>query len=277
MTKRTGICIRTIRDARIGSKQPQVSDKVRHRLTVENGTILVGSDAHYWPGIVSTAHRGLVYLAKKLKPAAIVQNGDVADLPTASRHLRIGWEHRPTIKQEIEAIGDRLADIERASLNSKCFWTMGNHDARFELKLAHLAPEYEGVAGFSLKDHFPRWQPCMSVMVNDRVMIKHRYKGGIHATHNNTVNAGITIVTGHLHSLKVTPFDDYNGTRWGVDTGTLADPWGPQFESYMEDSPRNWRSGCVVLSFVDGELLPPEICHAIAEDKVYFRGNLIDV
>jgi hypothetical protein len=49
---------------------------------------------------------------------------------------------------------------------------------------------------------------------------KHRMKGGIHAAHNNTLHAGTTMVTGHLHSVKVTPFSDYNGTRWDVDTGT---------------------------------------------------------
>ena len=56
--------------------------------------------------------------------------------------------------------------------------------------------------------------------VNGNVVIKHRMKGGIHAAHKNTLHAGTTMVTGHLHSLKVTPFSDYNGTRWGVDTGT---------------------------------------------------------
>jgi hypothetical protein len=102
---------------------------------------------------------------------------------------------------------------------------LGNHDARFENRLAANAPQYEQVHGFSLKDHFPAWRPCWAVW-NGSTVIKHRYKGGVHATHNNTVNSGVNIVTGHLHSLKVTPFDDYNGTRYGVDTGTLADPQG---------------------------------------------------
>ncbi len=61
------------------------------------------------------------------------------------------------------------------------------------------------------------------------MIIKHRYKGGVHATHNNTVSSGVSICTGHLHSLKVTPYSDYNGVRYGVDTGTLAETDGPQF------------------------------------------------
>jgi hypothetical protein len=109
------------------------------------------------------------------------------------------------------------------------------------------------------------------------VVIKHRLKGGVHATHNNTVNSGISTVTGHLHSLKVTPFADYRGNRFGVDTGTLADPSGPQFVDYLEDAPTNWRSGFAVLTFRDGRLLWPELVHKYEEGKIEFRGQVIDV
>jgi hypothetical protein len=113
------------------------------------------------------------------------------------------------------------------------------------------------------------------------VVVKHRFKGGIHATHNNTLWAGKTIVTGHLHSLKVTPLSDYNGTRWGIDTGTLADPasnteGGPQFH-YNEDNPQNHRSGFIVLTFKDGQLLWPEVCNVIDQNHVSFRGEVIRV
>ena len=80
-----------------------------------------------------------------------------------------------------------------------------------------------------------------------------------------------------MHSLKVTPYTDYNGTRYGVDTGTLADIEGPQFVDYLEDSPTNWRSGFVVLTFVKGEMLWPEIVAKHSEGKIQFRGEIIDV
>ena len=109
-------------------------------------------------------------------------------------------------------------------------------------------------------------------------MIKHRGpKGGVHATHNNTIAAGKTMVTNHLHSLKVTPYDDYNGTRFGVDTGTLADPNGPQFLDYSEDNPKNHRSGFAVLTFRRGVLMWPEIVAVVDKDHVQFRGELIKV
>ena len=39
-----------------------------------------------------------------------------------------------------------------------------------------------------------------------------------------TLWSGRTIITGHLHAQGIRPHSDYNGTRWGVDAGTMADP-----------------------------------------------------
>lgn len=246
---------------------------------VVDGTVLIGSDAHYWPNIVTTAHRAFVKFCKDYKPSLVILNGDVMDGAKISRHASIGWEQKPSVIQEIEAAQERLAEIESAA-GRKCdlAWTLGNHDGRFETRLATVAPEYARVHGVHLKDHFSiRWEPCWSVEINNDVIVKHRFKSGIHAPHNNTMWAGKTVVTGHLHSLKVYPFTDYNGDRWGVDTGTMADPYGPQFTDYMEDNPRNWRSGFAVLTFCEGRLLQPELVRVCGDGEVDFRGKVIRV
>lgn len=254
-----------------------VEHPYRIPLQVSDGYVLIGSDAHYWPDLVTTAHRAFVQFARELQPKVIILNGDVLDGAGISRHPPIGWEDRPKLVDEIEACKDRLDEIQKACRNATKVWTLGNHDGRFETRLATVAPEYAKVHGVHLKDHFPGWRPAWSCWINDEVVVKHRYKGGIHATHNNTVYAGKTIVTGHLHSLKVTPFDDYNGTRWGVDTGTLADPDGPQFKDYMEDNPTNWRSGFAVLRFVGGRLLWPQLVHVIGPDQVEYCNQIVAV
>lgn len=246
-------------------------------IEVRDGTVLVGSDSHYHPGIISTAHRGFVAFAKELKPKAIIKNGDELDGAKISRYAPIGWENRPDLKSEVEAVRDRLGEIEKASPSSKMLWPCGNHDARFETRLATLAPEYAKIHGVHLKDHFPMWRPCWQVLINNTVVVKHRLKGGVHATRNNTLTAGKTIITGHLHSLKVAPFTDYNGTRWGVDCGTIADPYGPQFYNYVETNPLDWRSGFVVLTFRNGEMLWPEVAFVKAPGAIDFRGELISV
>lgn len=249
----------------------------RYLFPVTDGHVIVGSDAHYWPNRISTAHAALVRFCEKLNPAAVVMNGDILDGASISRHPPIGWEDRPSLVEEMEACKARLQEIQDAAKGAKYIWTLGNHDARFETRLAMVAPEYAKLHGVHLKDHFPMWKPCWSTWINGEVVVKHRYKGGIHATHNGPLWAGKTMVTGHLHSLKVTPLTDYNGTRFGVDTGTMAEPGGPQFLDYMEDNPANWRSGFVVLTFYKGRLLWPEIVHVLEPGKVQFRGEVIEV
>lgn len=68
-------------------------------------------------------------------------------------------------------------------------------------------------------------------------------------------------------------FADYNGLRWGVETGTLSE-LGPETDkfAYAEDNPVNQSQGCVILSYTnDGTLLEPEFCRVI-RGIAYFRG-----
>lgn len=254
-----------------------ISRSGRLQMDMENGTIVVFSDAHYFPGLISTAHRACVKMTKELKPKALICNGDAFDGSTISRYPRIGWDKKPTVAAELSAVGERLSELEDAAGKAALIWPLGNHDGRMETYLAANAPQYEGVKGFTLRDHFPAWKPCWALFVNNDLVIKHRWKGGVHATRNNALNAGRSYVTGHLHSLKVTPMTDLNGSRFGVDTGTLADPGGPQFEDYLECAPTDWRSGFVVLTFWKGRLLWPETVHVLEEGKIEFRGQVVEV
>lgn len=252
---------------------------IRTNVELDNGVVLVASDCHYWPGIISTAHRAFVKIIKQLKPQMVIMNGDVFDGASISRHPVSGWQSLPSVKQELEACQDRLKEVEKAAKGAALHWTWGNHDMRFNARLAaQVGDTWRGVEGMNLTDHFPRWKFSTSIMVNEAVQIKHRLYNGIHASYNATLRSGISTVNGHLHSLKVTPWTDLRGTRYGVDTGSLANVWGDQFE-YTEDSTRNHRSGFAVLTFYEGKLMPPELCEVISEDDglVYFRGQVISV
>jgi hypothetical protein len=295
MAKALGMDLRNILrrknniEARYGQQLKSKNNKVqtitnnsaRKELGIENGVVLVFSDAHFWPGIHTTAYKGLLWAIKEFQPKAVIANGDIFDGASVSRFDRHGYDSTPSVVQELKACEIALGEIEdtakKARHNVKLVWTLGNHDARFENRLAANAPQYEQVKGFSLKDHFSAWEPCWSCWPTDDVVVKHRWKGGVHATHANASASGKTMVTGHLHSLKVTPYADYNGNRFGVDTGTLAEPDGPQFMNYLEDSPTNWRSGFAVLTFHNGRLLWPELVHKWADGQVEFRGRVIDV
>jgi hypothetical protein len=248
-------------------------------LGILDGCVIVFSDAHFIPSQRTTAFKGLLYMIQELKPHAIIANGDCFDGASISRH-DVTDQPQTSVIQELKACQGALGEIEEvakaARHNVKLLFTWGNHDIRFGNRLAQQAPQFKEVQGFKLTDHIPEWDFCWAVWPTPDCIIKHRYKGGIHATHNNTVNAGVSIVTGHLHSLKVTPFSDFNGVRFGCDTGTLAETDGPQF-TYAEINPNNHRSGFAVLNFFNGQLLWPELVHKFDEDQIQFRGEVIDV
>ncbi|MCK1367606.1 metallophosphoesterase [Bradyrhizobium sp. 62] len=152
-------------------------------LDIKNGSILVGSDFHIWPGEPSTCLRAFKKFVGEIKPAAVILNGDVMDFPRISRHPQ-NWESAPDPQEEIEAAQDHLNDIVGScKRGTHKIWTLGNHDARFELMIASAAPQYRGVRGVHLSDHFGCWQKAMSCFINEGVeggatMVKHRLKGG---------------------------------------------------------------------------------------------------
>jgi hypothetical protein len=165
--------------------------------------------------------------------------------------------------EELEECQRMLNEINLAlPRGCKKKWAIGNHDIRFERNIVSKAPEFCGIHGMRLADHFPNWDMAWSFLVNPRAhtptMIKHRNAGGVHAGYNNAMKGGLHIITGHTHSLEVKPWGDWRGRRWGVQTGTLADHDGPQFQ-YTENNPSPACSGFAVLTFEGGELMPPEL------------------
>jgi hypothetical protein len=244
---------------------------------VQNGVVIVFSDGHFLPGVRTTAQRALVAMIKQLKPSTVICNGDAFDGGSISRYPRIGWDKKPTVLEELTAVEVALTEIEEAARGAHLSWPLGNHCSRFETRLAATAPQFEGVRGFTLKEHFPKWTPCWTVWVNDEVCITHFYHTGIHATHNNLMKGQCHYVTGHTHSLKVTPWTNARGkTLYGCDTGSLADSLSGHNSDYQNGRHGNHRSGFVVLTFKDGEMLMPELCQKWDEDSVQFRGHILD-
>ena len=114
------------KQASIGRKAEQLAAtraRVYERdiqLDCTNGVVMIASDCHYWPGIVSEAHKAFCKLAKQLSPHTVILNGDILDGARISRHDRSLWRKLPTVKEEIHSVQDRCAEIERAS--GKAAW-----------------------------------------------------------------------------------------------------------------------------------------------------------
>lgn len=255
----------------------------QHDLTVKAGSVIVFSDVHRWPGDrPSLAETGLHHVLDTLPNIkAVVMNGDLFDGARVSR-WPAGWEDTPDVADELTACQEFLQQIEeRVPSGIPLLFHAGNHDTRFSVKIATSLPELAGVQGMDLKDHFSeRWSWAWSTMVNAGIpggaaLIKHRFRGGVHATWNNTLHAGVTTVTGHLHQCKVTPITDINGRRWGVDTGTLSRFKGHPKYGYTENSPLNWAEGFAVLTWDhEGRLAPPQLAEVIG-DVCWFKGEAI--
>lgn len=246
----------------------------RRAVELHDGCAAIFSDAHWWPGVpLTTAHSALLRVIRTIKPRLIVANGDIFDGASISRHDPDGWQNLPSVHAELETVKAHMAAVEAASRGAQLLRTIGNHDLRFDRRLATQVPDYRHLAGMQLRDHLPAWGESWSIEINGSAIVKHRWHNGIHGSYNNVLKSGRTIVTGHLHRLLATPFTDYNGRRFGIDTGTLSDPSHAQFD-YAEDAPKNWGMGFVVLTYRSGVLLPPEFCEVLGS-RAYFRGEVV--
>jgi len=257
-------------------------DRIEVKLKCKDGVIIIAGDHHFHPGNVPVMHKAMCYMAKKMKPFAIIWNGDAFDGGSISRFPGIGWEKKPSVKEELDEVRDRSNEILKASPNSKRIWTAGNHDLRFESRIAAVASEYRGVTGIHLKDHFPEWTPAWFVTVNEglpsHTEIRHRENGGAHAAYNNTLKSGVNIVTGHDHIADVRPFNDRRGRRYGVRHGMTADSArDAPFVNYLEGRKPDWTSGIAILTYKNGILLLPELALMVDYKTFQFRGELIAV
>ena len=252
----------------------------RNKTIIENGQVAVFTDAHIYPGVVTTARRSLLKFLESERVKAVVDNGDSFDGGQISRHGRIHYDDRPTVKQELEEVQRFHEEIEARANGAALWWNWGNHDSRWPIRLAEQAAEFEGIRGFHFETYFPRWTFGVSLTINPEAhtptLIKHRYRGGDHADWNNVMRAGINIGTGHDHQLTVRAFNDKRGIRYGFRCGTLSDAGLPIFD-YQEDNPSQQISGWMLLTFHKGRLLRPEPITVVGDGEVEFRGKVYEV
>lgn len=258
------------------AKLIQSSRRDVNRFQITDGVVLIGSDAHYSPGHIPTAHKALCNLIADLgtQVKAIILNGDILDGGMASRHDRIRWKKAHTVKDELEGVQERLGEIEKIRpAGATLMRTYGNHCARFETRLSNLVPEFEGVAGFTLRDHLPHWADSERIDINDDCVVIHDWHSGLHSGWNDTIKGGCHTVTGHTHELSAKAHRGFKNTHYGIKTGMLADEWQDEF-SYRNSKPGlNWQSGFAVLTWSEGELLHPEFCAVRDSGKAFFRGK----
>lgn len=235
-----------------------------------NTTWIIGSDLHIWEPNPPLIYKAFCAVAKKLKVDGIIMNGDVIDGGRVSRHPTLLHNYAPKIDEEVECAKEWFKMLPNARHR---LWTLGNHDIRINNYVANNATELADYVP-SLFSHFPTWDIAYAFTINEQAEIRHRFRSGIHAGYNNSIHAGITLISGHTHQLQITAIRDRRGTRWGVETGMMNDPNGPQFE-YAEGQPSRANQGFVVITFdEEGHLMPPEICELV-NGRPVFRGEYV--
>jgi hypothetical protein len=150
--------------------------------------------------------------------------------------------------------------------------------------LSANAPQLEGLHGSRIEDFLPSWVFSWAVWLNPHsqipTVVKHRMGSGPNAARSNVTKGGTHTCTGHTHHLQIVAHTDWSGTKWGIDTGCVADVNSRFFTAYTEKGCTGWRSGAAVLQWASGEMLPPELIQVVKEDpvpgngRVFFRGKL---
>lgn len=264
-----GINLKTPEKHEIRSSYKRVPQRAR-RLDFKGEALVINfSDCHWWPNQQLTdAHKILLKMIDDLKPQGVACRGDMMDGANLSRFPRRYGSTTPSTEDEVITCIEYMEEIADIATQARrkvdLDINVGNHE-RIEIALANFKEsESEVITGLlaglkksnktPMEIFFPAWNISTSTIINDTFLWKHKpVKGGIHARRNSVLNAGINIGNGHTHRLGVTYVTDYQGTRHGVECGTLADPLADQF-LYVEDNPTDWQSGFVVQIYKGKEV-----------------------
>lgn len=253
----------------------QTSPAIDQRVLVQSDTPItfaVFTDSHF-DSVAgkSDTHSILEQIVRETKPDYLVNNGDALDFPTISSHPSLDWDNRPSVASELQWAQRQLQNLSNCSPSSKCIWTLGNHDARFNKKLADSAKEFQNIPGFSIKHHFQDWQFAHTFVFNDALYFVHNLRGGVNAGRNNAVNAGISTVTGHFHRLNVSPVTNILGDRiYGIEAGFAGNPDSELFD-YCQGRLKDWQEGFVFIT-LDGKDVRVEQIE-VKNGAAWFRGK----
>lgn len=254
---------------------PKLEFVRRRPFEIEDGQVVFFSDPHWLPDHSPIAQDALLNVIRDIKPALVICGGDAADGDTISRWDPTRGHHkRFSVREEMECVRDNFAAIDRLIKKTPRAWILGNHDVRLSRFIAVKAPELLDMPMTRLEDWVPHWPLSWTVEINPgrpgMTVIRHRNQAGM--LHLQAQKAGTHYIHGHLHRLNVHTLPTFNGYRYSIDGGSLADPESEGFD-YAEGNIPHCQ-GFIVLTYVAGELMPPDVC-AIINGRARFRGEWV--
>lgn len=211
---------------------------------------------------------------RDLQPDGLLNMGDVADLPSISKHpSKAGTDYAAAVTECIDvAHRIHVERVEAAGGNSlgRRLILVGNHDDRFDKALREKLPQLFGLRRAATDDdpdpeqlltvhHLARLgdlgfetvtdtkgaYPYGTVQLADELLATHGWKavrGAGNSARASIVQLTSGIVVGHTHRLAVS-----HETRWSpegepqiytaAESGTLADPQGLGYTRYPDWQP----------------------------------------
>ena len=247
----------------------------QRRFEVDTGHVIIFSDPHWLPDHTPAPTRALQTLCKELKPQLVICGGDAVDGDTISRwDPTRGHHQRYSIREELDTVRDRFNDIDRVLGKTQRGWALGNHDVRLSRFVMTKAPELVDMPGMRLEEWAPKWPLSWTIAVNHgtagMLIVRHRNQAGM--LHLQAQKAGCHYAHGHLHNMNDNARPSFNGVRYSIDCGSLADPESEGFDYGEGNIPHI--CGFAVLTYQAGRLLKPEFAY-LHEGEMWFRGARI--
>jgi len=262
------------RNGRETPYSPPAHFERRRKFEIQDGVAIVFSDAHFAPDHNTVAQDALETLCRKLKPVLVVSNGDELDASQLSKWPILSHHKTYSIREQLDCLKMHMDAIQAASGKAQFAATLGNHSVRLSRYIAVQAEHFLDMPYTRLEDWIPAWPLSWTVEINSggpgMTVVRHRNQAGM--LHLQGQKAVCHYVHGHCHKLGVHRLPTFNGMRYSVDTGALADPDSDVFD-YAEGAP-NHLQGFVVLTYKGGKLMPPELVEVV-DGVAWFRGAAV--
>lgn len=214
---------------------------------------------HHDPAAV----RALIRRIREWKPRHLILMGDFLDCASVSRFSR--HPDTPRLPEEIRLGKALLKQLRDALGTGKVHYLEGNHEKRLVKDLQEHSPGLVGLAGLTIREQLGLTEKEWCPLEHNSLL----HLPGVAAYHGSVVKtrAGASaqeemqrwgavapvLATGHTHRLAVVSRTDGVGTRWGIETGCLADP---AKADYLR-TPGDWQTGWVEVTTRWQQ--PPEI------------------
>ena len=254
---------------------PKVEFQRQRPFEVDTGTVIIFSDPHWLPDHTPVPTEALKRLCKDLKPQLVICGGDAVDGDTISRwDVTRGHHKRFSIREELDTVREKFNELAAVLGKTPRAWVLGNHDVRLSRFVISKCPELQDMPGMRLEDWAPKWPLSWTVAVNPgtagMLVVRHRNQAGM--LHLQAQKSGCHYAHGHTHNLNDNAKPTFNGVRYSIDCGSLADPNSEGFD-YMEGNVPHV-CGFAVLTYQAGRLLKPEFCY-LHEGEMWFRGTRV--